>query len=142
MVNSIYVQVTVMKEQPNPWWQGLLNKPIMSLLDVHSMKEHSIISVAGILGFLSVEDKIVKCDTRKLLIMKLIDRTATIEVRSWSATLEEFSRFRDRPIMLKRVRVTAYAGIKMLELIDGGGTQVVDTFDESSDLASFWKEPA
>jgi hypothetical protein len=44
--------------------------------------------------------------------------------------------------MLKRVRITAYAGIKMLELIDGGGTQVVDTFDESSDLASFWKEPA
>lgn len=131
-----------MKDQPNPWWQALLNKPILSLLDVHSMQEHSIISVAGILGFISAEDKIVKNDTRKLLIMKLIDRTATIEVRSWSSNLEDFSRFRDRPIKLKRVRVTAYAGIKMLELIDGGGTQVSDTFDESLDLASFWKEPA
>jgi len=45
--------------------------------------------------------------------------------------------------MISRARVTAYAGTKMIELIDGAsGSVVTDSFDQASDLSAFWKAPA
>lgn len=84
-----------------------------------------------------VEEKVVKAETKGLLIIKLLDRTGQIEVRSWTRTMDDFSLYRERPILLKRVRVTAYAGIKMLELIDGGGTIVQTEFPHAADLSAF-----
>jgi hypothetical protein len=106
------------------------------------MPEYSIVSVSGILGHMCVEEKVVKAETKGLLIIKLLDRTGQIEVRSWTRTMDDFSLYRERPILLKRVRVTAYAGIKMLELIDGGGTIVQTEFPHAADLSAFWKEPS
>ncbi len=111
-------------------------------MDAHSISEHAIISVSGILGFMCMEEKVVKTETRLLLIMKILDRTGQIEVRSWTHNISDFSTYRERPLLLKRVRVTAYAGTKMLELIDGGGTIVETEFPHADDLATFWKEPA
>lgn len=84
----------------------------------------------------------VKNDNRQLLILKLIDRTAQMELRSWTTTMDELSQYRERPILLNRVRVTSYAGLKMLELLDGTGTQITDSFPGAADLSAFWKEPA
>lgn len=41
----------------------------------------------------------------------------------------------------RRVRTTAYAGMKMLELIDGGSI-IDESFTQAADLAVFWNEPA
>jgi hypothetical protein len=48
---------------------------------------------------------------------------------------------RERPIKFKRVRVTAYSGVKMLELVDGG-TVIEESFLQAADLAAYWQEPA
>ena len=101
-----------------------------------------MISVSGILGFMCMEEKVVKTETKWLLIMRILDRTGTIELRSWTHTEADFSRHRERPLLFKRVRVTAYAGTKMLELIDGRGSVVETEFPEAADLSAFWKEPA
>jgi hypothetical protein len=45
--------------------------------------------------------------------------------------------------MISRARVTAYAGTKMIELIDGAfGSVETESFDQASDLSAFWKAPA
>ena len=88
------------------------------------------------------EDKLVRSETKKLLILKIIDRTGSIEVRSWTLTEADFSIHRERPILLQRVRVTAYAGIKMLELIDGAGSIIETKFPHAADLTAYWNEPA
>ena len=124
------------------WWTSLLSQPVMSIQDVHSMPEYSMITVSGILAMMVMEEKVVKSETKFLLIMKILDRTGFIEVRSWTHTLADFSAYRDRPICLKRVRVTSYAGTKMLELIDGTGSHVESDFPGADDLARFWREPA
>jgi hypothetical protein len=114
----------------------------MSIMDAHTVPEHAIITVSGILGFMCMEEKVVKTETRFLLIMKILDRTGQIEVRSWTHNIADFSIHREKPLLLKRVRVTAYAGTKMLELLDGSGTIVETEFPHAGDLETFWKEPA
>ncbi len=134
------MQVTVQDE--SDWWKSLLTQPVLSLIDVHSMPDYSMVSVAGILAMMSMEEKVVKSETKFLLIMKIVDRTGCIEVRSWTHTQFDFSMYRDRPILIKRLRVTSYAGSKMLELIEGKGSPVEAEFPHAEDLAKFWKEPA
>jgi hypothetical protein len=134
------LQVNIRDE--SSWWQSLLQNPVLSIIDVHPLAEHSMVSVSGILGFMCTEDKLVRSETKKLLILKIIDRTGSIEVRSWTLTEADFSIHRERPILLKRLRVTAYAGIKMLELIDGGGSIIETNFPQAADLTAYWNEPA
>jgi len=130
-------------EPPNLWWNELLRAPVMSLVDVHSVPDNCLVTTSGILGFMSTEEKIVRNSTVSLLILRIVDRTGEIEVRSWSRKLSEFSRFREKPILISRARVTAYAGVKMIELIDGdSGSAVTDNFDQSADLLAFWHAPA
>jgi hypothetical protein len=128
---------------PNVWWTDLLRGPSLSIVDVHSACENTIVSVSGILGFLTVEEKLVRNSLVMLLILRIVDRTGEIEVRSWNRKLAEFSHLREKPVMISRARVTAYAGTKMIELIDGAsGSVVTDSFDHASDLSAFWKAPA
>ena len=99
-----------------------------------------MISVGGIVGTLSSETKRVKNEDKELMCMRITDRTGFIDVRSWNHSESEFSSFREKPILLKRVRVTVYAGIKIIELLDASGTQVLSDFAGAADLASYWSE--
>ena len=127
-------------EGDNPWWSGLLSSPSLSITDVCHVPDNSIISVSGIVGSITVEEKSVRSESRELLIVRIVDRTGQIELRSWHSKLADFSRFREKPVMFQRVRVTAYAGSKMCELIEGSGTVLQEQFDGAKDLAQFWKE--
>jgi hypothetical protein len=130
-------------DTPNRWWNNLLQVPPLSIVDVHSASENSIVAVCGILGFMCVEEKVVRNSVVQLLILRIIDRTGEIEIRSWSRKLSEFSQFREKPVLFSRARVTAYAGTKMVELLDGpSGSVVSDSFDQASDLLVFWHAPA
>ncbi len=128
---------------PNVWWNSLLSAPVVSLMDVHSLPENSLVRASGIVGFMCVEEKVVRNAPVNLLILRIVDHTGEIEVRSWTRKLSDFSRFREKPIMISRARVTAYAGVKMIELIDGEtGSFVTDEFDSASELMAFWDAPA
>lgn len=133
----------VFMESSNVWWSGLLFAPVMSLIDVHSLPENSVVRASGVVGFMCSEEKVVRNAPVQLLIIRIVDRTGEIEVRSWTRKLADFSRFREKPILISRGRVTAYAGVKMIELIDGeSGSVVTDDFDQASELLDFWNSPA
>jgi hypothetical protein len=128
-------------EQIAPFWTQLARNPVISIVDVHSMPVNSFVSIAGVLGFLHSERKIVKNEEKELVIMKIIDRTGQIEVQSWVSKLADFSCYRDRPVKFQRLRVVAFGGVKCLEILDGNGTLVHSDFDGCGDLAKFWNEP-
>ena len=99
-----------------------------------------MISVSGIVGTISTETKRVKNEDKDLMCMRITDRTGFVDVRSWNHSESEFNSFREKPILFKRVRVTAYAGIRMIELLDASGSQVLSDFEGAADLASYWSE--
>ena len=81
-------------EGPNSWWDSLLQAQVMSIIDIHSSVENTIVSVCGILGSVMSEEKIVRNKPTNLVIMRIVDRTGEIEIRSWNANISDFSRFR------------------------------------------------
>jgi hypothetical protein len=44
----------------------------------------------------------------------------------------------EKPVLLQRIRITSFAGQKIGELLDGGGTIVVTKFAGAAELAQFW----
>jgi hypothetical protein len=111
-------------------------------MDVHSMPLNKFVSIAGIVALMHSEIKIVRNEEKELVILRIVDRTGSIEVQSWVSKLSDFERYRDQPVQMKRMRISEFSGVKYLEIIDGNGTQVEGKFDEALDLANFWKEPA
>jgi hypothetical protein len=82
----------------------------------------------------------VKNSEKSLLCMRITDRTGCIDVRSWCHSQDEFARFQERPVLFKRVRVTSFGGMKILELLDAGGTVATENFAGAADLRQYWLE--
>ena len=132
----------VLSNKIAPFWTQLLDNPVTSIMDVHSMPLNKFVSIAGIVALMHSEIKIVRNEEKELVILRIVDRTGSIEVQSWVSKLSDFERYRDQPVQMKRMRISEFSGVKYLEIIDGNGTQVEGKFDEALDLANFWKEPA
>lgn len=122
------------------WWKSKLYEPPMRIIDVHDCDDDVVISTAGIDGMMSTERKRVRDQDRDLLCIRLTDRTGFIDIRSWSHSEIEFAQFLEKPLMLQRVRVTSFAGIKTLELLSGSGTVLTSEFKGKDDLLSYWAE--
>jgi len=135
-----FVSGAVSACEESKWWLSLLEKRPLRIIEVHDQDENSMISVGGIIGTLSSEIKRVKSEDKVLMCMRITDRTGYIDVRSWNHSESEFNSFREKPILFKRVRVTAYAGTKIIELLDASGSQVLSDFEGAADLASYWTE--
>ena len=132
----------VLSNKIAPFWTQLLDNPVTSIMDVHSMPLNKFVSIAGIVALMHSEIKIVRNEEKELVILRIVDRTGSVEVQSWVSKLSDFERYRDQPIQMKRMRISEFSGVKYLEIIDGNGTEVSGTFDEALDLANFWKEPS
>jgi hypothetical protein len=135
--------VTFMNGVPSEeskWWSSLLLQPHLRIIDVHDAEDDAVINVAGIVGMLSTERKRVRDQDRDLLCIRLTDRTGFVDIRSWSHCESEFATFVEKPLLLRRVRVTSFAGMKVLELLAGPGTLLVDEFDGKVDLEKYWSE--
>jgi len=122
------------------WWNALSSNKVLRIIDVHDCEDDSIVNVAGIVGLLSSETKRVRADNKDLMTMRLTDHTGHLDVRSWNHSETEFKSFLEKPLLLQRLRVTSYAGIKICELLDGSGTIAVSEFDGKEALEQYWKE--
>jgi hypothetical protein len=122
------------------WWNSLDSSSFRRIIDVHDCEDDSVINVAGIVGMLSSETKRVRSDNKDLMTMRLTDRTGWIDVRSWNHSESEFKSFQEKPLLLKRLRVTSFSGTKVLELLDGNGTIVAPNFVGMRDLQQYWLE--
>jgi hypothetical protein len=122
------------------WWADLLVKTPKRIIDIHDLNDDGVISVSGIVGSLSTELKRVRNEDKELLCIRLTDRTGFVDMRSWTHSEAEFSEFLERPLLFRRVRVTSFGGLKILELLEGSGTEVVADFDGANDLTLYWQE--
>jgi hypothetical protein len=123
------------------WWNAIPQQPAVSAVLFHDQRDNTVVNVAGILGSVSVEQRTVRSDARELLMIKLVDRTGIIAIRSWNHNLAMFTHLVDLPILIKRVRVTSFAATKTGELFDGNGSTIVsDDFPGAKDLIKFWSE--
>jgi hypothetical protein len=126
--------------QLQKWWSNLLTQPAFTCAQFHDLATSSVVNVAGILGFIHQEEKIVNGEVKMLLILYITDKTGKIEIRSWNHSDTEFLQHRERPILFNRVRVCQYAGTKTGELLTGpNGTKITTKFD-SADLEAYWQE--
>jgi hypothetical protein len=113
----------------------------VSAIAFNEHKDNAVVNVAGIIGSVSSEQKIVRSDARDLVTIKVVDRTGIITLRTWNHSSSVFLPWVDSPVMFRRVRVTSFASMKAGELFDGSGT-IFDSsaFDGSDDLMKFWAE--
>ncbi len=70
----------------------------------------------------------------------MTDRTGFIDIRSWTHSEHEFLFFLEKPMLLQRVRVTSFAGIRTLELLAASGTVLKGDFNGKNDLQQYWAE--
>ena len=136
---AVFLPSAVVTDE-SKWWNSLDSSSFRRIIDVHDCNDDSVINVAGIVGMLSSETKRVRSDNKDLMTMRLTDRTGWVDIRSWNHSESEFKSFQEKPLLLKRLRVTSYAGLKVLEILDGNGTIVVPNFDGMQDLQQYWLE--
>jgi hypothetical protein len=120
------------------WWRDLASLAPVSLGEVQTLAENSIVCVAGIVGFVTAESKNVGSEIKTLTTLHMVDKTGSLPVRSWNRAPSIFETSVEKPILLQRIRITSFAGQKVGELLDGSGTIVVTQFAGAADLAQFW----
>jgi hypothetical protein len=136
---AVFVSSTVVTEE-SKWWNSLVSQHVKRIIDIHDCDDDSVVNVAGIVGMLSSETKRVRSDNKDLMNMRLTDRTGWVDVRSWTHSEDEFKTFLEKPLLLQRVRVTSFSGLKICEIIDGNGTVVTSSFQGQRDLEQYWQE--
>ena len=122
------------------WWREILDVPPTPLGNVQNVADNTIINVAGVLGFASEELKMVGNVSKTLTSLHLTDATGNLDVRSWNHSAHPFHIYADRPLLVKRIRVTSFAGTKIGELLDGHGSEFVTEFAGKSQLERYWAE--
>jgi hypothetical protein len=123
------------------WWNSIIKMPAVPAIHFHDCKENSIVNVAGILGNVASEHKNVRSDSKELLQLQLVDRTGIVMIRSWNHSSSLFAHLVDSPVLIQRVRVTSFAGMKIAEMFDGTGTVIQQgDFEGAQDLIKFWSE--
>jgi hypothetical protein len=137
---SIITVVQDPKHALNTWWTESAQLPPIPLAAVQDVSENSIVSVAGILGLINSEVKNVGTEMKTLTSLFLADSTGNLTVRSWNHDADQFAFSLEKPIMLRRIRITSFAGQKVGELLDGSGTITCSTFKGTAELLRFWAE--
>ena len=137
---SVIKCLTDPKNALSIWWRDLASMRPVPLGEVQTLPENSIVSVSGILGFVTAESKNVGNEIKTLTTLHMVDKSGSFTVRSWNQvpSIVDFSV--EKPLLLQRIRVTSFAGQKIGELLDGTGTTVVTKFDGAAELAQFWIE--
>jgi hypothetical protein len=120
------------------WWSSLLNVAPKSCGAVHDAPDGSMVSVTGILGLVSEEIKMVNSVEKTLTYLHLVDASGRVDIRSWNHSADSFLRFTDSAVCVKRIRVTSFAGTKVLELLDSDSSVIETEFPGKAGLEEFW----
>lgn len=123
----------------NVWWNDLLTAaPLKNLSHVADVEDNSIINVAGILGLVQSEQKIVGSVQRTLTTLHLCDPSGEFDIRSWNHSADEFLSFVEKPVLIQRIRMASFAGVKIGELLDNSASQIVTDFPGKKFLENYW----
>jgi hypothetical protein len=122
------------------WWNEILLTSPLTCGGVHDVADNAIINVSGVVGHVTSEIKLVNGVERSLSFMHMVDSSGRLDIRSWNHAPDVFTAYIDRPCLIKRVRVTSFAGTKHAELLDGNASVIETSFPGSVALAKFWAE--
>jgi hypothetical protein len=120
------------------WWKSLLVPAPKSCGQVHDTADGNIISISGVCGRVSHEIKMVNGVERTITCLHVVDFSGKLDVKSWNHPPSMFESYVDRPVLIKRVKVSSFAGTKHCELLDGDASVFETTFVGTSELAKFW----
>jgi hypothetical protein len=120
------------------WWQELALGAPVKLAHVADVADNCIVNVAGILAMITSESKMVGATPKTLLTLHLADATGQFDIRSWNHESDSFVTLTEKPILIKRIRVTSYAGKKIGELLDHNGSEIATEFLEKKALDDYW----
>jgi hypothetical protein len=120
------------------WWQQLLGQRARECGCVQDVADNTIISVVGICGHVTVENRMVQGVSKTLTTAHLVDASGRVDIKSWNHDARFFQQYVDRPVLFKRIRVTSFAGTKMCEMLDGAGSIIETEFPGKISLAKFW----
>jgi Cell division control protein 24, OB domain 3 len=120
------------------WWQQLLQQLPKTCGAVHDTADNDIVAVSGVCGHVTSEIKMVNNVERTLTCIHLVDSSGRLDIRSWNHMPDAFQHYVDRPVLIRRVKVTSFAGTKMCEILDGTGSIIETEFPGSTALAKFW----
>ena len=122
------------------WWRELLAVPPTPLSSIQSIADNTIINIAGVLGFVSEEKKMVGNAQKTLTSLHIGDTSGSLDVRSWNHPAQTFKKHVEVPVLIQRIRITSFAGTKIGELLDGHGSVVVTEFAGKKQLEDYWAE--
>lgn len=132
--------VTDIRHPLHVWWKSIALDPPMRLADAVDISENTIINVAGVLGLVSCEQKMVGSIMRTLTTLHLTDPSGRLDVRSWNHSADAFLSYVEQPVILKRIRIASFAGHKIGELLDNSGSLFETEFSGKTALAQYWAD--
>jgi hypothetical protein len=120
------------------WWKSLLLPAPKTCGQVHDTADGNIISISGVCGRVSHEIKMVNGVERTITCVHVVDFSGKLDVKSWNHPPSLFASYVDKPVLIKRVKVSSFAGTKHCELLDGDASIFETSFDGMRELAKFW----
>lgn len=120
------------------WWIELLQQPSVSISAILDVADNSIINISGILGMVTSEEKMVGTVLKSLVTLHLVDPTGTVDIRTWNHTASSFGAYLEQPILISRVRMTSFAGMKMGELLANDASLIQTEFSAKKALQQYW----
>lgn len=140
--SSIEVDAVTTQSPAAMWWKSLAEQRPLSLADAQQQPDNSVISVYGVLAFVSNETKEVNGVLRNITTVHLASQTAKYQLRGWDlheAVLSPIKAMTDCVVAFRRVRVTSFATVKLGEILDSPMGTLFTPFEDPV-LSRFWAE--
>ena len=140
--SSIEVDTVTTQTPTAVWWQSLADMSPVPLTDAAVAVDNSIISVFGVLAFISNETKEVNGQLRRITTVHLASQTAKFQLRGWDldeACMSTIIRLQDCVVAIRRVRVSSFADVKLGEILDSPMGTLITPFEDPA-LSRFWAE--
>lgn len=120
------------------WWNQLVQQPPVSLSATLDVADNCIINVAGVLGMIASEEKMVGTVVKTLVTLHLADPTGQLDIRSWNHPASFFEAYVEQPILICRIRMTSFAGMRLGELLANDASSISTEFPAKKTLQNYW----
>jgi hypothetical protein len=120
------------------WWNQLAQQPPVSLSATLDVADNCIVNVAGILGMIASEEKMVGTVVKTLVTLHLADPTGQLDIRSWNHPASFFDAYLEQPILICRIRMTSFAGMRLGELLANDASCISTEFPAKKTLQNYW----
>jgi hypothetical protein len=120
------------------WWKDLAQQPSVSLAATLDIADNCIVNVSGILGMVGSEEKMVGAVVKTLVTLHLVDPSGQLDIRSWNHPASFFDAYVEQPVLICRIRMSSFAGMRMGELLANDASLISTEFSGKKALQNYW----